>query len=86
MITTDNPGCRETVEDGITGFRYPGGDVDALTAQIERFLAMSNEQRRQMGMEGRAKVQREFERKIVIEKYLGEIRNGLQEDNPVQEC
>ena len=86
VITTDNPGCRETVEDGITGFRYPGGDVDALTAQIERFLAMSNEQRRQMGMEGRAKVQREFERKIVIEKYLGEIRNGLQEDNPVQEC
>ncbi len=75
IITTDNPGCRETVNDGISGFIYKGGDVNALVERIEAFLAMDNEARRQMGHEGRRKVEAEFSREFVIKAYLDKIKS-----------
>ncbi len=75
IITTDNPGCRETVDDGISGYIYPGGDVDALVEKTETVIRdLSNEARRQMGLAGRRKVEREFSRRIVIDAYLGKIK------------
>jgi glycosyltransferase involved in cell wall biosynthesis len=38
VITTDAPGCRETVVDGVNGFLVPPRDVDALIAAMERFI------------------------------------------------
>ncbi len=38
VITTDAPGCRETVVDGVNGFLVPPRDVDALATAMERFL------------------------------------------------
>jgi len=73
IITTDNPGCRETVNDGETGFIYHGGDVDALVRKIEKFLAMDNGDRRAIGENGREKVKREFSRDIVVKAYLDKI-------------
>ncbi len=69
LITTDSHGCRETVEDGVTGFIYKKGDVDALTETIERFLKMDNSRREKMGLAGRAKMEKEFSRTIVVESY-----------------
>lgn len=74
IITTDNAGCRETVNDGRSGFIYHGGDVDALVEKIETVVCkMSNEQRKQMGLEGRKKVENEFSREVVIKAYLKKI-------------
>lgn len=74
IITTDNPGCKETVNDGESGFIYKGGDVDGLVVQIEKFLAIPNENRRNMGLAGRDKVEKEFSRQIVVDTYIDEIR------------
>jgi len=38
VITTDAPGCRETVIDGVNGFLVPPRDVDALVRAMERFI------------------------------------------------
>lgn len=38
IITTDAPGCRETVEDGVNGFLLPVRDPGALAAAMERFI------------------------------------------------
>ena len=73
LITTDNPGCQETVNDGETGFIYHGGDVKELVEKIETFLSMPNEERKMMGKRGREKVAKEFSRKIVVDAYLEEI-------------
>ncbi len=73
LITTDNPGCQETVNNGQTGFIYHGGDVKELVEKIESFLLMSNEERKEMGERGREKVSKEFSRTIVVEAYLEEI-------------
>ena len=73
IITTDNPGCQETVNDCISGFIYHGGDVNELVKQIETVLKMENLSRRQMGLAGRKKVEKEFNRELVIEIYLQKI-------------
>ena len=77
IITTDNPGCKETVQDEKTGFIYEGGNVDQLCACIESFLAMKNSERRKMGMLGRQYVKENFSREIVIDAYLTKIREIL---------
>ncbi len=73
IITTNNPGCQETVDNGVSGFIYSGGDVDALVRAIEQFVAMENEKRMQMGLKGRQKVEKEFSREVVIKAYLEKI-------------
>lgn len=74
LITTDNAGCRETVNDGISGYIYHGGNVDELTKAIEKFLKLSNKEREQMGIEGRKKVKKEFSRTLVVKAYLDMIK------------
>ena len=75
IITTDNPGCRETVNDKQTGFIYKGGHVDELISAIHIFLTLSNTQREKMGRDGRNKVSTEFSRTIVVDTYLKQIRH-----------
>ena len=77
IITTDNPGCKETVQDEKTGFIYEGGNVDQLCACIERFLAMKNSERKEMGLLGREHVKENFSREIVIDAYLTKIQEIL---------
>ncbi len=38
VITTDAPGCRETIEDGVSGLLVPLRDPQALAAAMERFV------------------------------------------------
>lgn len=75
IISTDNPGCKETFIDSETGLLYHGGDVDALCNQIEKFLAMPNEERKSMGEKGREYIKANFSREIVIKAYLEKINS-----------
>ncbi len=38
IITSDAPGCRETVEEGVNGFLVPVRNVDALVEAMEKFI------------------------------------------------
>lgn len=69
VITTDRSGCRETVEDGVTGYIFPQKDRTALIDRVRKFLKLSWEEKRQMGLAGRRKMEQEFDRKIVVEEY-----------------
>lgn len=74
IITTNNPGCKETVLNGISGYIYEGGNTGELIAAIERFLKLSNEERRIMGLLGREHVCKGFSRDIVVKSYLDKIK------------
>ena len=78
IITTNNPGCQETLEHEKTGFIYQGGNVDALVSTIERFLAMPNETRQKMGEAGRERVKARFSRGFVIKAYKEKINELLK--------
>lgn len=74
VITTDVPGCRETVEDGLTGYLCEAKSAESLTAAVERFIALPYSQKVLMGQEGRKKVEREFDRQIVVDAYMNELK------------
>lgn len=69
IITTNIPGCRETVDDGITGFLCRPKDVDSLVSAIEKFLSLSIEERHNMGLKGREKAEAIFDVNKVIDVY-----------------
>ena len=75
VIAADRSGCREIVDDGVTGHVVPVNDEAATLAAVEKFLNLTWEQRRDMGLAGRAKVEKEFDRQIVIANYLKELEH-----------
>ena len=75
IITTNRPGCREIIDDGINGFICKQQDSEDLIKQIEKFMALSQEERKQMGLNGRKKVEQYFDRNIVVNKYIMEIHS-----------
>ena len=70
IITTDAVGCREVVDDGVNGFLCRVRDADDLAKKMERMLALSREARIEMGRRGREKMEREFDERLVIDRYL----------------
>ena len=70
VITTDVSGCREAVNDGVTGLLCAARDAASLTAALERFIAIPYEEKVHMGLAGREKMQREFDREMVVKAYL----------------
>lgn len=73
LISTDRSGCREVIDDGVNGYIVPQKDAKALIEAVEKFLKLSNEERRMMGLYGREKVKMEFDRKIVVNAYMKEV-------------
>ena len=73
IITTDRPGCGEIVEDGVNGFVVKQRDSMDLVEKIEKFIRLPYEKKVEMGLKAREKVEREFDRKIVVDAYLEEI-------------
>lgn len=72
-ITTNTEGCRDCVDDGFSGYIYEPGNIDQLVNRIEAFISLSSEQRKRMGMAGRKKAEKEFDRRLVVESYLKEL-------------
>ena len=77
IIATDRSGCRETVDDKKSGFIVPIKDEEALVNALESFLAMPYDQKRDMGLAGRAKIEKEFDRQFVVGAYLEEIERAV---------
>lgn len=69
VVTTNAPGCRETIDDGVSGFLVPVRDVDALVDRLER-LILDPDLRRRMGAAARAKAEREFGVDAIVEQHL----------------
>jgi len=73
LIATDVPGCREVVEHGVNGYLCEARSAKDLADKMLLMLENSDEVHRAMGQASRAKVERQFDEKIVIEKYLTAI-------------
>lgn len=74
IITTNRSGCREIVDDGVNGYIVAQQNSQDLIKKIEMFLALSYDKKKQMGLAGRYKVEREFDRQIVLDAYMEEIK------------
>ena len=73
VITTDIPGCREAVDEGVTGYLCKKQDVKTIVEAMEKFLSLSKEERELMGKKGREKMEREFDKFSVVNKTIEAI-------------
>lgn len=78
IITTDSVGCRNVVDDGVSGFLCRPRNAEDLTEKMAMMAAMTPSERAAMGLRGREKVEREFDEKVVIRKYLDAIQAIVQ--------
>lgn len=76
LITSDIPGCREAVEDGVGGYLCRVRDAEGLAAAMRTFAMGSFERQAQMGRSAREHVEREFDKQTVVAKTLEYIGCG----------
>ena len=79
IVTTNVVGCKEVVEHGVNGFLCEVKNAEDLALKMKEMLFLSEEQRKLMGQNGRIKMEKEFDEKIVIQKYLKAIDLALSE-------
>jgi len=74
VLTTDIPGCRETIitqpQGSISGILFPAKDSSALVTAIESILSLTSTEREQLGKNGRHYVEQNFSRQIVVNTYM----------------
>jgi glycosyltransferase involved in cell wall biosynthesis len=78
LISTDNVGCRDAVDDGINGFLVPIKDHVALADAMRKVIEMSYEEKVAMGLAGRKKVENEFADELVVKVYEGVLKENLK--------
>lgn len=69
VITTDVPGCRAVVDNGISGLLCDVRSAASLADSFRRFAALSLAERQAMGDAGRAKMEADYDVSIVIDRY-----------------
>jgi glycosyltransferase involved in cell wall biosynthesis len=69
LIATDVPGCRAVVDRDVSGYLCDVKSAESLADAMERFLGLSPEAQRAMGVAGRRKMEREFDQRLVVDAY-----------------
>jgi galacturonosyltransferase len=73
VITTDIPGCREAVKEGENGFLCKKMDNDSLYKCMEKFIFITSDERKKMGLNGRKKMEEEFDKEKVVNRTIDKI-------------
>jgi glycosyltransferase involved in cell wall biosynthesis len=69
VVSTDAPGCRHAVEQGVSGLLVPVRDAVALADALERLIHNASE-RITMGAQGRDRVLRDFSSPLITRQTL----------------
>jgi glycosyltransferase involved in cell wall biosynthesis len=75
IVATDVPGCREVVADGENGLLCQARDADSLAAALSKMLDMPQSERAAMATRGRKKIEKEFDERVVVQRYRDLIRD-----------
>ena len=67
-------GSTDVIEDGVTGYLFERNNETSLIEKVDEFLKLDYKSRRFLGLAGRAKVKKEFNREIIVNIYMQEIR------------
>ena len=73
VITSDIHGCKEAVDDGISGMLCRVKDTEDLYQKMLQMASLSRSEREEMGLAARHKIQREFDKNMVVQKTITAI-------------
>lgn len=71
------PGVKEAIDNGETGFIFEVKNVDSLVKSIETFISLTLSEKKELGVKARKKMEKEFDRNIVIDIYKETINSIL---------
>lgn len=81
LISTHTVGCKDVVDDGITGLLCRVQDSEDLMQKMEQIVLMTRSQREEMGRQGALKIRETYDENNVIECYLKAIKELLFYNN-----
>jgi glycosyltransferase involved in cell wall biosynthesis len=73
IIATDVPGCNHVVKHDFNGFLCKLKDADDLAEKMKSMSKLEDETLKQFGINGRAKIEAEYDESVVINKYLAAL-------------
>ncbi len=76
IITSDIPGCRETVTEGENGFLVPPRNVELLAEAMIRYLKLTPEEKNSFSLSSRKKAEKVFDMRLVIDEYLEILKSA----------
>ena len=79
IIATDVPGCNNVVEHNFNGLLCRIKDADDLAEKMKEMATLGDDTLRTFGMNGRAKMELQYDESLVINKYLaalGELKQA----------
>ena len=76
IITTNVPGCRDVVDDGVNGYLVEVKNSVELSEAMAKMVNLPLDKLTRMGEEGRKKVENNFSQEKIIDKYLS-LLQGL---------
>ncbi len=70
LITSKIPGCQEAVDEGINGYLCRAKSAESLYRKMRKFVELTKDERKEMGKNGRRKMQAQFDKKDVVKKTV----------------
>lgn len=73
LLASNIPGCKETIENGKNGYTFEVKNYKSLVEMIKKVTIKNENELAMFNIHSRKKIEAEFDRTIVINKYLNEI-------------
>jgi len=70
VITSNIPGCKEAVIEGVSGMLCEPKNAESLYQAMKRMVQMSEEERKEMGLAGRKHMEDVFDKKRAVEETM----------------
>ena len=77
IITTNHPGCKEMVVDGENGFVVEKRNVELLARAMEKYILLSEQDKREMSLKSRWLAEQKFDINDVITEYENVVHGNL---------
>lgn len=74
VITSKIHGCLEAVEDGVTGYLVEKKNVEDLYDKLKKFVDLSYEKRKYMGIAGRKRMENLFDKRKVVSETISNLK------------
>ncbi len=72
-IASEINGSKDVIEDGVTGFLFEKGNAEDLIEKVKLFIKLPYDEKMKMSAASRKKVEKEFDRNIVVNAYIEEV-------------
>lgn len=73
LIASNIHGCKEAVKDGVSGYLITVRDEDSIYQKMRSFILLPFDKKVKMGMAGRRRMEKFFDKDKVVEKTIREI-------------